>query len=70
MRVRQFVEELSHLTWSGRLSWAYYAIRQRFVTPAPEGDRCIMGYPVGAHLRCPRRSDRGGLWCARHARSA
>lgn len=60
-------EDLVHLTWRGRVSWAWYAIRRVFLRPAPEGDRCIMGYPIGEYVRCPRRiADDDGLWCDHH----
>lgn len=60
------VEELRHLTWRGRASWAYYVIRRVFVSPPPSMDRCIMGYPIGDHVRCPRRAEGDLLWCKRH----
>lgn len=60
------IEELRHLTWRGRLSMAYYAARRLFVDPAPSDDRCVMGYPLGEHVHCPRRAVGDELWCARH----
>ena len=52
------------LTRRGRLSVLYYAIRRRFVPPAE--DRCYMGAPIGDHVRCPRPTTIGGIWCRRH----
>lgn len=52
------------LTRRGRLSVLYYAIRRCFVPPA--GDRCYMGAPIGDHVRCPRPTTIGGIWCRRH----
>lgn len=61
------LSDFAHLTWRGRLSMAYYAARRLIVTPAPEADRCIMGYPVGEHVRCPRRAiGTSYLWCRHH----
>jgi hypothetical protein len=58
---------IRHLTWRGRREMAWYSIRRLFVTPAPADERCIMGYPIGDHVRCPRRALGDSLWCQRHA---
>lgn len=52
------------LTWRGKVSVLYYAVRRLFVSPAPTEDRCVMGSPIGPWVWCPRRAD--GLWCRRH----
>jgi len=54
------------LTWHGRIAAVYYRVRRVFVAPAPPATRCIMGYPVGEIVRCPRRSVADELWCSRH----
>lgn len=58
---------LLHLTWRGRVSAAYYALRRLFVRPAPEWERCWMGAPVDPMVHCPRWSG-DDLWCAHHNR--
>lgn len=64
--VRQALYDLAHLTWRGRLSMAYYALRRLFVAPEPTASRCVMGSPVGPHVWCPRRAP--DLWCPHHER--
>lgn len=61
----------SRLTNQGRLAAVTYAIRRIFIRPAPEGERCIMGYPVSEAVRCPRHiadDDQDQLWCYKHLR--
>lgn len=58
---------MRHLTWTGRAEVAWYAIRRIFTPPAPAHLRCIMGYPIGDHIRCPRHAVGGELWCRRHS---
>lgn len=58
---------MRHLTWRGRLDVIYYAARRLFIAPAPDYERCIMGYPIDPAVRCPRPADVSlGLWCKRH----
>lgn len=64
------LEQLWHCTWRGRAEWVWYRIRERFVVPAPAHRRCIMGYPIGPDMRCPRGVVDDGLWCRRHAKEA
>lgn len=60
------LSDLRYLTWNGRVSWLFYKIRRRFIAPAPNMDRCVMGYPVDADVRCPRFAVGDGMWCKRH----
>jgi hypothetical protein len=65
--VEPVIRDWLHLTWSGRAVMLWYPIRHRFVAPAPAAMRCIMGYPIGEHVRCPRAViEDDGLWCRRH----
>lgn len=59
-----WLRDARHLTWRGRVSMAYYALRRLFVAPAPSPDRCVMGSPIGEHAWCPRHAN--GLWCRHH----
>jgi hypothetical protein len=56
----------SRLTLRGWLSVAYYRLRRLFVTPAPAGDRCYMGAPIGDDVHCPRHAFDGSPWCRHH----
>ena len=60
------VQELAHLTWAGRVTWVYYALRRLFVRPAPSEDRCFMGAPIGGLIHCPRRAEGDDIWCRQH----
>lgn len=62
----EFVVGLLHLTWRGRISMAYYAVRRLAVKPAPTMERCVMGSVIGEHVWCPRRAP-DDLWCRHHA---
>lgn len=65
-RISTTWEDFVHLTPRGRVSMIYYALRRLIVAPAPHGDRCFMGAPIGRHVWCPRRADRTGPWCRHH----
>lgn len=56
------------LTLKGRAAVVYYRLRRLVVRPAAYYERCIMGYPVGEHVRCPRRVHGDALWCRKHGR--
>lgn len=60
------LSDLHHLTWNGRVCWLFYKIRRQFIAPAPNMDRCIMGYPIDADVRCPRFALPGEMWCVKH----
>jgi hypothetical protein len=64
---RRYVQ-FRHLTWEGRVTWCWYRLRGVLLQPAPEGERCIMGGPIGEDIRCPRPVVNGGWWCSRCAR--
>lgn len=59
---------MRHLTWRGRLSVVYYALRRLFISPACADDRCFMGAPIGEYVRCPREAVEDEFWCRHHAR--
>lgn len=57
---------MRHLTWRGRASVLYYALRRCIVPRPPAGQRCVMGSTVDPICWCPRRSQPGSIWCKKH----
>jgi hypothetical protein len=56
------------LTWRGRLEHVYYLLRRHIIAPAPDSDRCCMGWPIGPDDQCPRYAEPSSLWCRHHER--
>ena len=63
----EFVVWWPRLTWSGRVSWWWVPLRSRFVRPAAERERCLVGFHVHDRVHCPRRCVPGEFTCSRHA---
>lgn len=66
VRMSALRNEFLSLTWAGRAEMAWYLLRNAFVAPADDADRCYMGAPIGPHIRCPRRAVGRSPWCGRH----